>query len=301
MRVAVAGATGVLGRATMPALRAAGHEVRGFARSAAGAEAVDALDLLDRDAVLAFAADWRPEAIVHLATAIPKEAGRRDMSGQFAATNRLRTEGTRILVDAAEVAGGARLLSQSIAFVSRRGEGPASEEVPLRDDPADPMTAAAAPIAELERLTLAAGGTVLRFGQLYGPGTMFATDGSFGRMAARGRMPIVHRGGRTSTFSFIHCDDAASAAVAALASGVSGVFNVVDDEPATVAEWLPVLAAALGGRRPRRLPAWLVRPLVGAYGVAFMTDLRGAANAKARAELGWRPQVPSWRAGFTAG
>lgn len=285
----------------MPALRAAGHEVRGFARSPAGAEAVDALDLLDRDAVLAFAADWRPDAIVHLATAIPKQAGRRDMSAQFAATDRLRTEGTRILVDATVAAGGARLISQSIAFVSRPGPGPASEEVPLRDDPADPMTAAAAPIAELERLTLAAGGAVLRFGLLYGPGTMFAADGSFGRMAARGRMPIVHRGGRTSTFSFVHADDAAAAVVAALATGAAGVFNIVDDEPATVDQWLPVLAGSLGGRRPRRLPAWLARPIAGAYGVAFMTDLRGATNAKAKAELGWQPSTSSWRDGFAAG
>lgn len=298
MRVAVAGATGVLGRATMPALRAAGHEVRGFARSAAGVEAVDALDLLDRDAVLAFAAGWRPEAIIHLATAIPRDAGRRDMSAQFAATNRLRTEGTRILVDAAEAAGGARLVSQSIAFVSRRGEGPAGEEVPLRDDPTDPMTAAAAPIAELERLTLAAGGTALRFGQLYGPGTMFAADGSFGRRAARGRMPIVHRHGRSSTFSFVHAGDAAGAVAAGLATDAAGVFNIVDDAPASVDEWLPVLAESLGGPRPRRVPAWLARPLVGAYGIAFMTDLRGASNAKAKSELGWSPRVSSWREGF---
>jgi nucleoside-diphosphate-sugar epimerase len=288
----------VLGRAAMPALRAAGHEVRGFARSADGSEDVTALDLLDRDGVLALARDWRPEAIVHLATAIPKEPGRRNVATAFAATNRLRTEGTRILVEAAEAAGGARLVSQSIAFVNVPGDGPASEDVPLRSDPADPLTGAAAPIAELERLTLEAAGAVLRFGQLYGPGTMFAADGAIGRMAAAGRMPILHRHGRSSVFSFVHADDAAAAIVAVLAAGASGVFNVVDDEPANVDEWLPVLAASLGGRNPRRLPALLARPMVGAYGVAFMTDLRGATNAKAKAELGWQPHVPSWRQGF---
>ncbi|GIK76362.1 MAG: dTDP-glucose 4,6-dehydratase [Actinomycetes bacterium] len=301
MRVAVAGATGVLGRAAMPALRAAGHEVRGFARTPGDAEDTLAVDLLDRDRVVSLARDWRPEAIVHLATAIPKEAGRGDVAAQFAATNRLRTEGTRILIEAAAAAGGAELVAQSIAFVNVPGEGLAAEDVPLRDDPADPLTAAAAPIAELERLTLEAGGKVLRFGQLYGQGTMFAPDGGFGRMAARGRMPILHRRGRSSTFSFVHAVDTAAAIVAALAGGPSGVFNVVDDDPATVDEWLPALAAARGGPRPRRLPAWLARPMVGAYGVAFMTDLRGAANAKAKAELGWRPAIPSWREGFAAG
>ena len=301
MRVIVAGATGVLGRATMPQLRAAGHEVRGFARHPDGQQDVAALDLLDRDAVLALAADWRPEAIVHLATEIPTEAGRGDVAAQFAATNRLRTEGTRILLDAAKAGGGARLVSQSIAFVNRPGEGPAGEDVPLRDDPGDPLTMAAQPIAELERLTLQADGTVLRFGQLYGPGTMFAADGGFGRLAARGRLPILHRHGRSSTFSFVHADDAGSAVVAAIASDARGVFNIVDDEPATVDEWLPVLAAARGGRKPRRIPAWLARPMAGAYGIAFMTDLRGATNAKARAELGWTPSIPSWRQGFGAG
>lgn len=301
MRVAVAGATGVLGRAAMPALRAAGHEVRGFARAPGDAGDVIAVDLLDRDRVISFARDWRPEAIVHLATAIPKETGRGDVATAFAATNRLRTDGTRILVDAAVAAGGARLIAQSIAFVNVAGDGPAAEDVPLRSDPADPLTAAAAPIAELERLTLEAGGTVLRFGQLYGPGTMFAADGSIGRMAARGRMPILHRHGRSSTFSFLAADDSAGAVVAALTGDARGVFNVVDDEPAPVDEWLPVLAAARGGPRPRRLPAWLARPMAGAYGVAFMTDLRGATNAKAKAGLGWRPAIPSWREGFAAG
>jgi nucleoside-diphosphate-sugar epimerase len=298
VRVAVAGATGVLGRAAMPALRGAGHEIRGFARSApADRDDLVAIDVLDRDAVLAFAREWRPEAIIHIATAIPPNLSPRRAIEQFEPTNRLRTEGTRNLADAAAETG-AWLVAQSIAFVSRPGEGPATEEDPLRDEPGDVMAPIAAPVAELEQITLDVGGTVLRFGQFYGPGTGFAADGGIGSMAKAGRMPILSRHGRSSVFSLIHVDDAAAALVAALSAGARGVFNVVDDEPATVDEWLPALAAALGGPRPRRVPAWLARPLVGAYGVAFMTDLRGASNAKAKAELGWTPQIPSWREGF---
>jgi len=300
MRVAVAGATGVLGRATLPALEAAGHEVRGFARSApAGRDELVAMDLFDRDALLAFARDWRPEAILHIATAIPSDLSPRRAVEQFEPTNRLRTEGTRNIVDAAEAAGGAWVIAQSIAFMNRPGEGLASEDDPLRDEPGDVMAPIAVPVAELERRTIGSGGTVLRFGQFYGPGTGFAADGGMGSMAAAGKVPILTRHGQSSVFSLIHVDDAAAALVAALASGARGIYNIVDDDPAPVSEWLPVLAAARGGRRPRRLPAWLARPMVGAYGVAFMCDLRGATNAKAKAELGWTPSIPSWREGFS--
>ena len=157
-------------------------------------------------------------------------------------------------------------------------------------------------LAELERRTLAApGGTVLRFGHLYGPGTSFAPGGSMADSAAKRKLPILHSGGRESTFSFVHADDAAGAVVAALESGATGVFNVADDEPAKVSEWLPELARARGGKPPRSMPAVLARPMVGPYGVAFMTELRGASNAKAKAELGWSPSIPSWREGFVRG
>lgn len=284
----------------MPRLRDAGHEVRGFARRPP-ADAADlvALDLLDHDAVVAFAAEWRPEAILHLATAIPARIDSRRAAEQFEPTNRLRTEGTRNLVAAAEAAGGAWLIGQSIAFVNVPGEGLADEETPLRDDPDDVLTMAAAPVAELERLTLATGGTVLRFGQFYGPGTAFAPDGGMGAGAATGKLPVVTRHGRSSIFSMIHVGDAADAIVAVLRTGARGVFNVVDDDPAPAAEVLPALAEALGGRRPRRVPAWLAKQVAGDYSVAFMADLRGASNAKARAELGWRPSIPSWREGFS--
>ena len=299
MRVAVAGATGVLGRACVPLLREQGHEVRGFARNVpAGSEELLAIDLLDRDAVVAFARDWRPEALLHLATAIPHDLEPRRAVEQFAPTNRLRTEGTRNLIAAAEAAGGGWPIAESIAFMSAPGPGPAGEDVPLRDRDGDVLAPIVAPVAELERLTLDAGGTVLRFGQLYGPGTAFARDGGIGAMAAAGRMPILIRHGRSSVFSMIHVDDAAAAIAATLRTGARGTFHIVDDDPAEVADWLPILADALGGRRPRRLPAWIARPMVGAYGVAYMCELRGASNAKAKRELGWQPSVSSWREGF---
>ena len=284
----------------MPRLRAAGHEVRGFARRPpVDAPDLVALDLLDRDAVVAFAAEWRPDAILHIATAIPADLDPRHAVEQFGPTNRLRREGTRNLVAAAEAAGGAWLIGQSIAFVNVPGPGLADEETPLRDDPGDILSLAAGPVAELERLTLGTGGTVLRFGQFYGPGTAFAPDGGMSLGAAAGKLPVLTRHGRSSVFSLIHVDDAADAVVAVLRVGARGVFNVVDDEPADAGEVLPVLAAARGGRRPRRIPAWLARPVAGAYGVAFMCDLRGASNAKAKAELGWEPSIPSWREGFS--
>ena len=195
-----------------------------------------------------FAADWRPEAILHLATAIPPAVDSRRAVEQFGPTNRLRTEGTRNLVAAAEAAGGARLIAQSIAFMSRPGEGLASEDDPLRDGPGDVMEGIAAPVAELERLTIAAGGTVLRFGWFYGPDTGFAADGGFGSAARAGKLPILTKRGRTSTFSFIHVDDAAAALVAALDHDVSGIFNIVDDEPAPNTEWLPGARRRLRGQ-----------------------------------------------------
>jgi nucleoside-diphosphate-sugar epimerase len=303
MRVAVAGATGVLGREAMPALAAAGHEVRGFSRSApAGSEELVAIDLLDRDAVVQFAEEWRPEAIVHLATAIPANLKPWGVEKQFAPTSRLRTEGTRNLLAAADAAGGARLVSQSVSFAVAPGPGLADETEPIDVGPGAVLGTTGEAIAELERLTLDAGGTVLRFGQLTGPGTIFAADGSMGKPAGRGMLPVVHQGGRESVFSFTHPRDAATAIVAVLdREDASGVFNIVDDEPASGSEWVPALAAARGAKRePRRVPAWLVKPLLGGYGVRFMTELRGASNERAKRELGWEPATP-WRQGFAEG
>lgn len=303
MRVAVAGATGVLGRTALPALAAAGHEVRGFARSAtAGSEELVAVDLLDRDAVVGFAREWRPEALVHLATAIPQQLKPWGVEKQFQATSRLRTEGTRNLLAAAEAAGASRLISQSLAFAVEKGPGLADEDVPIATGEGATLGRTSEAIAELERLTLDAGGAALRFGQLHGPGTIFAADGSMGKPAARGLLPVVHRAGKESVFSFTHPRDAAAAIVATLERPeASGVFNIVDDEPAPVSEWVPALSRARGAKRePRRLPAWLATPLIGTYGVSFMTELRGSSNERAKRELGWSAGTP-WRTGFDEG
>lgn len=299
MRVAVIGATGVLGRAAIPALSGS-YEVCGLARNPPdGVPHHSHLDLLDRDAVAAFARDWRPDVFVHLATAIPQRLKPWGVEGQFEATNRLRTEGTRNLIAVGEEIGGVRLVAQSIAFAGVPGPGLADEEVPLWVD--GPLGGAAGAIAELERLTIAAGGAVLRFGQLVGAGTIFAVDGALGEAAGRGLLPIIHRGGRESTFSFTHPEDAATAIGAAIERDVAGIFNVVDDEPATTSEWIPELARARGAKRkPRRIPAAVARPIAGAYSVAFMTALRGASNAKAKRDLGWEPTI-DWRAGFAEG
>lgn len=304
MRVAVAGATGILGRATLPALAAAGHEVCGFSRSGTGSgEGGDlvSVDLLDRDAVVAFARKWKPEALIHLATAIPASLKPWGVERQFAATSELRTSGTRNLLAAAAEAGGARLIAQSIAFAVEPGPGLADEDTPIDSGPGSTLGTTAEAIAELERLTLDSGGAVLRFGQLHGPGTIFAADGSMGKPAASGMLPIVHRGGRESVFSFTHPRDAASAVVAAVDRGASGVFNVVDDEPAAVSVWVPALSEARGSKRkPRRVPAALVKPVLGSYGVRFMTELRGSSNERTKQRLGWEPET-GWREGFAEG
>ena len=297
MRIAVAGSTGVLGRSLLPALRERGHEVLGISRSASGDDSA-AADVHDRDAVVATVSAWRPDVIVHAATAIPDDVDPRRAVEQFEPTNRLRTEGTANLLAAAEAAGGARLVAESVAFMARPGAGLASEDVPLRDEPGDVMERIAAPLGELERMTVEAGGTVLRYGLFYGSGTAYAADGSIGARVGRGRIPILTRSGEPGRSSFIEVSDAARATVAAIEREATGIFHIVDDEPAPAAEWISGLAEALGATPPRRLPAWVARPMVGAYGIEFMCGLRGASNARAKAELGWAPSFASWREGF---
>ena len=270
-----------------------------MSRSASGEGSI-AIDVLDRDAVVTFAADWKPEVVVHAATAIPDDIDPKRAVEQFEPTNRLRIEGTDNLRAATEAAGGAHLISESVAFMARPGAGLASEEVPLRDEPGDVMEPIAAALGSLERTTLEAGGAVLRYGLFYGPGTAYAADGAIGSMIAKRRMPILTRSGEPGRASFIHFEDAARATVAAIERRATGVFHVVDDDPAPASEWIPGLAAAIGAKPPMRLPAWLARPIIGAYGVEFMCGLRGASNARAKAELGWTPSPSRWREGFRA-
>jgi nucleoside-diphosphate-sugar epimerase len=305
MRVLVAGATGVIGRQLLPLLTAAGHDVVGLARSAyrvggpqqAGVRMVLA-DALDPDEVERAVGKEAPEAVVNMITAIPADLNPRRLARDFALTNRLRTEGTRNLLDAAGRAGARRIITQGLAYGYDPDEGLANEDAPFWVSPPKQFAPNLAALVELERLTAQAGGLVLRFGHLYGPGSIYAADGVTIRQLQDGKLPIVGDGG--ATFSFTHAHDAASAVVAALDKDVTGALNVVDDDPTPVREWLPALARMVGAPAPRHVPAALARVAAGGWGVAFMTRLRGADNARARLRLDWRPRFGSWREGFAA-
>jgi nucleoside-diphosphate-sugar epimerase len=299
VKVFVAGASGAIGRPTVRQLVEAGHEVTGMTRKeeraeqirAAGAEAVvcDAFDAERlREAVVAAA----PEAVVHLLTALPQRYDRK--SDWLEPTNRIRFEGTRNLVAAAEAAGAQRMVAESIAFVYRQEGGWVKDEDEAIEDRAGPGVA----VADLERQVHEAGldGLVLRFGWFYGPGTYFDRGGQEAEEVERRRFPVVGKG--TGTFSFVHTEDAAAATVAAVERGEPGVYNVVDDEPAALREWLPVYAQALGAKPPRRVPYWLARLAAGEQTARGAVELRGASNAKAKRELGWQPSRSSWRQGF---
>ena len=306
MRVFVAGATGVVGRQLIPQLVEAGHSVVGTTRSrprvewlrSTGAEAV-VVEPLDRAAMMAAVELARPDAVVSELTALSREFDLRHFDRTFAVTNDLRTRGTDILVEAARAAGARRLIAQSYAgWPYARTGGPVKAESDALDpDPPAAMRETFAAIVHEERaVTEAPGleGLALRYGGLYGPGT--SLNGEQAALVRARKLPIV--GGGTGVWSFLHVADAAAATVAALDRGAPGVYNIVDDDPAPVSEWLPHLAAELGARPPRRVPAWVARFAIGEAGIVLMTEARGASNAKARAELGWTPRYPSWRDGF---
>jgi nucleoside-diphosphate-sugar epimerase len=305
VRVFVAGASGALGRPLVPRLVAAGHEVTGMTRKAeraeeiraAGADAV-VCDVFDREALRDAVVAARPEVVVHALTALPARMNwKKDPIGP---TNRVRTEGTRNLVAAAQAAGARRIIAESVAFFYEPvGGWVKDEEAPLFEGAPPPFSEAVGALLDLERqVTGAEGleGIVLRYGWFYGPGTHFAPDGFQAEETRRRRLPIV--GEATGTFSFIHVEDAASATVAALSAGSPGVYNVVDDEPVPMHVWVPVYAEALGAKPPRRVPVWLAKLVAGPAVVANALELRGASNEKAKAELGWAPCYESWRQGF---
>jgi 2-alkyl-3-oxoalkanoate reductase len=305
VRVFLAGATGAIGAPLLRRLLADGHQVTGTSRSPARAAALEAagaeaavVDALDAQALTDAVVAARPDAVVHQLTAIPPRLDPRRIVRDFELTDRLRTEGTRNLIAAAQAAGAGRLIAQSIAFAYEPGPPGTvhTESDPLLRDPPPQFVRSAAAIAELERQVIGAGGLALRYGYFYGPGTAVAVAGSLGREVVRRRLPIV--GGGSGVWSFIHVDDAAEATVAGLTRGSPGAYNVVDDDPARVSEWIPALADALGAKPPWSVPAWLARPLAGEYGVTTMTRAQGASNAKAKAELGWSPRHRSWREGF---
>ena len=306
MRVFVAGASGAIGRPLIPKLVAARHEVTGMTRSDASAEAIRhagahaaVVDVFDADAVRAAAEEAGAEVLVHELTALPDrfDFRKKDL---YAPTNRLRTEGTRNLLDAARAAGARRFVSQSIAFAYRNDGGRVkTEEDPLLEDAPGPFGSGVRALRAMEAMVLGAegmDGLVLRYGFFYGPGTHYAEDGAMVADVRRRRLPIVGKG--TGVFSFIHVEDAADATVAAVERGAPGAYNVTDDEPAAMSAWVRVLAEAAGARRPLRVPVWLAKLVGGRQAADFASELRGASNEKAKRELGWQPAHPSWRTGF---
>ena len=309
MKVFVAGATGAIGRQLVPRLVAAGHEVHGMTRSESkqamlhelGAVPVVA-DALDPDQVAAAVARTRPEVVVHQLTAIPEALDMRHFDRDFALTNRLRTEGTDHLLSAAQAVGVRRFVAQGVGgygAYARTGGPVKTEEGPLDATPAREMRETAAAIRHLEEAVLGAEwteGIVLRYGAFYGPGTSLAPgEGQF-ELVRKRKYPLVGDGG--GVWSFVHVADAADATLAAVERGSRGVYNVVDDDPARVAEWLPALAQQLGAKQPMRVPRFIGRLFAGEAGVVMMTEVRGASNAKAKRELRWQPAHPSWRQGF---
>jgi nucleoside-diphosphate-sugar epimerase len=297
MRILVAGATGAVGRRLVPQLAERGHEVVGTTTQvekfgllhALGADAV-LMNGLDPVEVQDVVARTRPDAVVHQMTALGTSVDLKHFDRTFALTNRLRTEGTRHLLAAAAAADVDRFVVQS--YIGWNAGG-ATEEDPLVDETVPAQRETLAAIRELESLARAR--IVLRYGSLYGPGA----SEQLVELVQKRQVPIVGDGG--GVWSWLHVDDAASATVAAVERGGSGLYNVVDDDPAQVADWLPALAAAVGARPPRRVPAWLAKPIAGEAMTRMMTDGHGVSNAKARRELEWRLRWPSWRSGFVDG
>jgi 2-alkyl-3-oxoalkanoate reductase len=312
MRVFVAGATGAVGRPLVPMLVEAGHDVVAMTRSeakqdalrAAGAEPSLVPDPLDASIVSEAVKRAEPDAVVNHLTALSESINLRRFDRIFELTNRFRTEGTRHLLAGARAAGARRFLVQSFAGwpYAQEGGPVKTEEDPLDPSPAKESRETLAAIREQEELVTGAeglDGIALRCGGFYGPGNAIGKGGEVVRMVSKRRFPIVGSGAGMS--SFLHIDDAASATVAALERGAPGVYNVVDDEPAQISEWLPYLASVLGAKLPRRLPVWIGRLAIGEFGVRMMTAFRGASNAKAKRELEWQPKYASWREGFRTG
>ena len=311
MKIFVAGASGAIGRRLVPLLTARGHRVVGTTRSrdkieqvrALGAEPI-VLDGLDRAAVIEAVASSEPDVVVHQMTALADFTDFRRFEQAFAVTNRLRTEGTDNLIAGMRAAGVSRLVAQSYAgWPCARTGGPVKDEDdPLDDNPPPALGATLSAIRHLEGAVVDAPdvrGTVLRYGSFYGPGTSLGAGGIQVELVRQRRFPIVGGGGGVT--SFIHIADAAAATLAAIEADKPGLYNITDDEPAPVAQWLPALARAIGAKAPRSVPAWVGRLFVGEHGVVLMTDVRGASNEKAKRELGWSPAFASWREGFVRG
>jgi nucleoside-diphosphate-sugar epimerase len=304
MKVFLAGASGALGKRLIPQLIEHGHSVVGTTRSPAKASLIEQLgaepvvvDALDRKAVLNAVVAAQPDAIVHQLTAL-NGVDFRKFEKSFELTDRLRSEGTDNLLAAAEAVGISHVVAQSYAGwpYERTGGTVKSEQEPLDPHPAAQMRRSLGAIRHLETAVTEFGGIVLRYGGFYGPGTGLEPEGEQLEMVRKRQFPVVGEG--RGVWSFVHIDDAAAATVAALEHGKPGIYNIVDDEPAPVAEWLPYLAEVAGAKPPRHLPLWLGRLVGGEHMVVMMDESRGASNEKARRELGWEPAHHSWREGF---
>jgi 2-alkyl-3-oxoalkanoate reductase len=310
MKVFVAGATGALGKPLVPQLVAAGHEVVGMTRSADKRDAVRALgarpavaDALDPDAVASVVAEAEPEVIIHQLTALSGGLDMRHIDRVFALTNRLRTEGLDHLLAAGQAVGAKRFVAQSYAgWPYARTGGPVKDESdPLDPNPPAKLRQALDAIKHVEDTVPSidwGDGIVLRYGGFYGPGTGAGGEEMIAPVRKR-QFPVIGNG--NGVWSFVHVDDAAAATVAAVERGEPGLYNVVDDEPARVRDWLPGLADALTAKPPRHVPRWLGRLLAGDAAVVMMTEVRGASNAKAKRDFRWELRYPSWRTGFVEG
>lgn len=306
MRVFLAGGSGVIGRRLVPQLVAAGHEVGATTRSDAKTPMLRSLgaipvvvDAVDAPALRRAVIDFHPDAVMNQLTDLPKRYNPRRLGPYYERTSRLRVDATRTLLAAATEIGATRFIYQSIAFMyATAGPAVLSEDAPLALDAPEPFGATVRSTAEGEKLALSASGiagVVLRYGQLYGPGTYFGQDGDIARQARRRMLPIVGDG--RGVFSFVHVDDAAGAAVLALNHG-QGAYNIVDDDPALTREWIPAFCSELGAPKPMHVPGTLVALMAGSFAAATLQEGRGASNAKAKRELGWSPTHPSWRNGF---
>lgn len=302
MRVLVVGASGAIGTYLVPQLIGRGHEVIGTYRSpqnaarvrALGAEAI-ALDLLDKASVRQAVLESAPEAIIHQATALANVRFGRSLDRSFGPTNRLRAEGTDILLDAAREAGVRRFVAQSFASYryAREGGMIKTEEERLDPDPPAMARETNAAMRHMDEAVTAAGGVALRYGGFYG-----ADNDGLVKPVRKRQFPVIGKGEGYS--SFIHLDDAAAATVIAMEREASGIYNIVDDEPAPMREWLPALASALDAKPPRHVPVWLAGLIAGKGAVMMAVESRGASNARAKQELGWKLRYPSWRQGFPA-
>ncbi len=306
MKVLIAGAGGAIGLALIEQLVAEDHEVTGLTRSpdrgrairAAGAAAI-LCDVLLEKQLTAAVERTAPEAIIHEVSSLPAGPDAGGGPAQFAPANRLRREGTRNLLSAAKATGAERFLAQSIAFVyAPEGGWVKDEEAPLDLGPASLQREAVEAVADLEHQVLEAGGIALRYGYLYGAGTPFGAKGLYAELTRKRQLFVLGAG--EGRWSFVQVRDAAAATVLALEHGTTGVYNIVDDEPAAAADWIPVYADALGAKRPRKLPEAIGSRMIGPLLQEALLRQRGASNAKARGELHWIPCSPSWRQGFKA-